>query len=64
MTDPEATPTARNTPDAPAGCAESMWTRHGARVGLALLFAYVVLLAVGTAGEVFGIRWILNLPIY
>jgi hypothetical protein len=62
MTDPGSDPTAaaRNTPEAPAG----FWERHGARVGLALLFAYVVLLAVGTAGEVFGIRWILKLPIY
>jgi hypothetical protein len=59
-TGPEGTAAARNTPDGRAG----FWERHGARVGLALLFAYVVLLAVGTAGEVFGVRWILNLPIY
>jgi hypothetical protein len=50
----------RNTPDAPAG----FWGRNGATVGLAVLFAYVVLLAVGTAGEVFHVRWILDLPIY
>jgi len=54
------TDAARNMPDAPAG----FWERHGARLGLALLLAYVVLLAVGTAGEVLGIRWILKLPIF
>jgi len=49
---------ARNTPDAPAGSSGGAW------VGLAALFLYVVLLAVGTAGELFHVRWILDLPMY
>jgi len=56
MTDSEP----RNAPDGPAG----FRGRNGERIGLALLLAYVVLLAVGTAGELFHVKWILDLPIY
>lgn len=35
-----------------------------ANLWLALLVLYVILLAVGTVGELFDIRWILDLPIY
>lgn len=49
---------ARNTPDARAGSSRGAW------VGLAALSLYVALLAVGTAGEVFHVRCILDLPIY
>ncbi len=49
-----------NAPDTPAG----FLARNSDRIGLAVLFAYVILLAVGTAGEVFHVRWILDLPIY
>ncbi|MBI5136830.1 MAG: hypothetical protein HZA24_05770 [Nitrospirae bacterium] len=31
---------------------------------LALLILYVIVLAVGTVGELFHIQWILDLPIY
>jgi len=59
MTEPDAmTGAGRNTPDVPAGSSKGAW------VGLAALFLYVVLLAVGTAGELFHIRWILDLPVY
>lgn len=47
-------------PAPPAG----FWQRRGADVGLAVLAVYVVLLAVGTAAELFDIQWILDLPIY
>jgi hypothetical protein len=31
---------------------------------LALLILYVIVLAVGTVGELFHVQWILDLPIY
>ena len=35
-----------------------------AGIYLAILFVYVILLALGTVGELFDIQWILDLPIY
>jgi hypothetical protein len=57
MTDTEA-------PDAATPPKETDRAGRGERIGLAILFAYVVLLAVGTVAELLDIRWILDLPIY
>lgn len=38
----------------------SFWSRHGANIGLAVLIIYVILLAIGTAAEIFEIDSILN----
>jgi hypothetical protein len=35
-----------------------------AEIGLALLILYVLLLGLGTLGELFNIEWILDLPIF
>ena len=39
---------------------ETFWTRHGGNIGLAILTIYVILLAIGTAAEIFEIDSILN----
>lgn len=39
---------------------DTFWKRHGANIGLAVLFIYVILLAIGTAAEIFEIESILN----
>ncbi len=38
----------------------TFWSRHGANIGLAVLVIYVILLAIGTAAEIFDIEPILN----
>lgn len=52
------------TPQAAAPPPETDRGGRGERIGLAILFAYVVLLAIGTVAELLDIRWILDLPIY
>lgn len=52
------------TPRAAAPPPETDRGGRGERIGLAILFAYVVLLAIGTVAELLDIRWILDLPIY
>ncbi|MDH3976482.1 MAG: hypothetical protein OEV42_19640 [Deltaproteobacteria bacterium] len=39
---------------------ETFWSRHGANIGLVVLIIYVILLAIGTAAEIFEIDSILN----
>jgi len=39
---------------------ETFWSRNGANIGLAILVIYVILLAIGTAAEIFEIDSILN----
>lgn len=38
----------------------TFWSRHGANIGLVALVIYVILLAIGTAAEIFDIESILN----
>jgi hypothetical protein len=39
---------------------DTFWKRHGANIGLVVLILYVILLAIGTAAEIFEIDSILN----
>ena len=39
---------------------DTFWKRNGANIGLVVLIAYVILLAIGTAAEIFEIDSILN----
>lgn len=39
---------------------DTFWSRHGANIGLVVLIIYVILLAIGTAAEIFEIDSILN----
>lgn len=39
---------------------ETFWPRHGATIGLVALILYVILLAIGTAAEIFKIDSILD----
>ena len=42
----------------------SLWGKYGSNMVLCALFLYVILLAIGTAAEVFGIDLILDWMIY
>lgn len=39
---------------------KEFWQNYGDRVLLGLLFLYVIILAIGTIGVAFDIRWILD----
>ena len=39
-------------------------SRYKGEIGLTFLILYVFLLGLGTAGEIWDIEWILNLPIF
>lgn len=43
---------------------EGFFTKYKAEILLGILIIYVLLLGLGTVGEVFKIDWILNLPIF
>jgi len=38
--------------------------KYKSEIGLALLTLYILLLALGTVGELWDIEWILDLPIF
>ena len=43
---------------------EKFFQKYKAEILLGILIIYVLLLGLGTVGEVFKIDWILNLPIF
>ena len=43
---------------------ENFFTKYKSEILLGILILYVLLLGLGTVGEVFKIEWILNLPIF
>ncbi len=42
------------------GREDTFWGKHGANIGLVVLILYTILLAIGTAAEIFEIDSILN----
>ena len=42
------------------GKKDTFWGKHGANIGLVILILYTILLAIGTAAEIFEIDSILN----
>ncbi|MFQ5483162.1 MAG: hypothetical protein ACE5ER_10425 [Nitrospinaceae bacterium] len=56
----------KNPPATESGPPESpsFWKKHKGELGLALLFLYLILLGLGTIGELFDIEWILDLPLF
>lgn len=58
--------TTHEQPPAPKKSAGSgsPWQKHKAEIGLAALVLYVLLLALGTVGELFDVDWILDLPLF
>lgn len=43
---------------------ENIFTKYKGEILLGILTLYVLLLGLGTIGEVFKVEWILNLPIF
>ena len=43
---------------------EGFFAKYKGEILLGILIIYVLLLGLGTVGEVFKIEWILNLPIF
>ena len=43
---------------------ENIFTKYKGEILLGLLILYVLLLGLGTIGELFKVDWILNLPIF
>ena len=50
--------------DIPATVPQGWFSRNRENFLLGLLVLYVLLLGLGTAGELFEVEWILNLPIF
>jgi len=44
--------------------AKQIGSKYKGEIGLSLLVLYVLLLGLGTVGEVWSIEWILDLPIF
>jgi len=43
---------------------KEFFSKYKSEMGLTLLIIYVILLGLGTIGELFDIEWILDLPIF
>ncbi len=43
---------------------KEFFNKYKSEIGLTLLIIYVILLGLGTIGELFDIEWILDLPIF
>jgi hypothetical protein len=43
---------------------QNFFQKNKAKFGLGALVAYVLLLGLGTIGEIWEIEWILNLPLF
>jgi hypothetical protein len=41
-----------------------LWRKYKDEVFLAILILYVLTLGLGVIGEVFDVKWILNLPLF
>jgi hypothetical protein len=53
-----------STVDPGAAVKDTWFSRNGENLLLGLLVLYVLLLGLGTVGELFEIEWILNLPLF
>ena len=49
---------------APVGGMKEFFQKNKDRIGLGILLLYIVLLGLGTIGEIWNIEWILDLPIF
>lgn len=42
----------------------NFWEKHKGKIGLVIMFIYLLLLGLGTVGEIWEIEWILDLPLF
>jgi len=43
---------------------KEFFNKYNSEIGLTILIIYVILLGLGTIGELFDVEWILDLPIF
>ena len=43
---------------------KEFFNKYKSEIGLTILIIYVILLGLGTIGELFDVEWILDLPIF
>jgi len=57
-------PSNHETPTSPLQWFRQFFQRYKAGIGLGVLILYILLLGLGTIGEIWEVEWILDLPLF